>query len=130
MYDSNSINSNDLNRSILTKKSETKKKTFLFLIFRCCFKRDKDKLIAMNPYFDKAFDLRNYFKRLIDIEKIKTILSSKNDKDKEFILKKFNPHELEQMNFNIYDQELLFKFYQRISIAGPTEFIQTLDSNS
>ena len=81
------------------------------LIFSCCYKKDKDKLNAIHNYFDKSFDIRNYFKRLIDIEKIKAILSYKSEKSKEFIFRKFTQKELEEMNFNSYEKELLLKFY-------------------
>jgi len=109
--DSSLFSINDLSNSVITKKTKIQRRNF---ICRCCYKKDKDKLIALNSYFDKAIDVRNYFKRLIDIEKIKTILSYKNENDKEFIIKRFNTNELEEVNFNIYERELLLKLYQKM----------------
>jgi len=106
---------NDSANSVVTKKAKLKQRNF---ICSCCYKKDKDKIIALNSYFDKAIDIRNYFKRLTDIEKIKAILSNKNEKDKEFIFKKFNQDELEELNFNVYERELILKLYQKTIIQN------------
>ena len=98
-------------RSFASNSSSKKKKNEIKPINCCCFHKDRDKIKAMNSYFDKTFDVRNYFKRMIDIEKIKTILSSKKETDKEFLLKKFNRNELEEFNFNIYERKLLLNYY-------------------
>jgi len=68
----------------------------------------------MTSYFDKTFDYRNYFKRMIDIEKIKTILSHKNEIDEEFVLKKFSLNELKEMDYSSYNRYLLMKNYLKI----------------
>jgi len=58
---------------------------------------------------------------MIDIEKIKTNLSHRSEKDKEFLLKKFNQDEVEQMNYNLYEKELFLNCYLDILGSYPLE---------
>ena len=111
-YNSININSDSSqSKTSGNKKTKLKERKFLFYY---CYKKEKENIIAMTSYFDKTFDYRNYFKRMIDIEKIKTILTHKNENDKEFILKKFSLIELKEMNYSTYNRHHLMENYLKI----------------
>ena len=68
---------NSVNQSISKLNRKNKDKFFYFSLFLLMLfnKKNNDKVSALNSLYNKVFDFKNYFKKMIAIEKIKTILA-------------------------------------------------------
>ena len=68
---------NSVNQSISKLNRKNKDKFFYFSLFLLMLfnKKNNDKVSVLNSLYNKVFDFKNYFKKMIAIEKIKTILA-------------------------------------------------------